>query len=328
MKPARLLCLLACLALAHCLPSALAEPAVWERIAYPLLPIPGAEKGQMRVMIGSGGRLGEESHLRFDLLWVGSQDSHLPTPISEPSNIAVKLHTGDGKVALPQSKPRWIGAGGSLGMTWGLTFTFPWSRNALDEAWIELDVASQVYWIELPYGFARNPADPEPSNPKQSWPKFPPAMNNLADKDILVPWLYVDYDLGEIQNHWRVSLQLSNPFDAHAEIILYRDDSQVGKSMYLWNLETPVTAMKIEWPGSSIMGFKTSVHLHEDGMRRSDIYKFNRDSSSDMERDWGTVEVKVDDKSYSLRVPSSLFKYVHGITDNGNKHRMVVPSSE
>jgi len=53
-------------------------------------------------------------------------------------------------------------------------------------------------------------------------------------------------------------------------------------------------------------------------MRRSDAFHFNR-YPSEKGRGWGTAVVSVDDKTYEFSIPSSLFKYVHGITDPHNK---------
>jgi hypothetical protein len=134
-----------------------------------------------------------------------------------------------------------------------------------------------------------------------------------------VPWLHAHYNLGRIQNEWALSVNLANPFDVEAEIVLYRDDSQVGKSMFLWELHSPRTAVAIKQPGARVLESRgMSIRLHEDGLRRSDYFKFNR-NPGDEERCWGTVIVKVDDKTYECVVPSSLFKYVHAVADPYNK---------
>jgi hypothetical protein len=36
---------------------------------------------------------------------------------------------------------------------------FPWGPNVLQESWIEVTIAPERYWLEVPYGFDRNPAD-------------------------------------------------------------------------------------------------------------------------------------------------------------------------
>lgn len=307
-------------------PEAPPKPAhAWERIDYPPLPVPGLETAKLDVLVGSGSEDGKP-HLRFDVMWSAPRNAMLPEAIADASNFVVKLHLGDGTVVVPEAgrPPRWFGAGGA-GTTWSITYLFPWQRNAMDEAWIEFGLLGRTYWVEMPYGFARNPADPPPTDGARSEPVFPPAMKTLRDNDRLVPWLHVSYDLGQIQNGWRLFLKMANPFDAQAEAVLYRDDMAVGKSIHLWKLDTPRTAMEIKTQGGGVLAARgVAIRLHEDGMRRSDDYRFNRFPL--IGRDWGTVVIKVDDKSYECAVPSSLFKYTHGITDNGNTKRLPRPA--
>ena len=277
---------------------------------------------KLTVLVGSGG--GDEiRHLRFDVLWSARRDAALPGAIADPSKFVVRLHLSDGKVVMPmvgKSPPVWIGAG-SAGITYSLIYLFPWDRNVMEEAWVELVLLGQTYWIELPYGFTRNPADALPSDATRKEPVFPPTMKTLGAKDHLVPWQHVSYDLGKIQNAWRLSLEVANPFDAQAEVTLYRDDSKIGGSMFLWSLDTPRTAMEIKTArGRALPARRMGIRLHEDGMRRIDDFSFNRVPEEG--RDWGRVVIQVDDKAYECVVPSSLFKYVHGITDSGNVLRI------
>jgi hypothetical protein len=305
-----------------------AAPAVhrWNRIYYPPLPIPDAGTEKLTVLVGSEKGDGE-SHLRFDVMWSGARDARLPAAIADASKFVVRLHLSDGTSVLPKVEgrpPSWVGAGG-MGITWSLQYFFPWQRNAMEETWVELAMPTQTYWVELPYGFTRNPADPLPTDDKLGEPVFPPTMKALADKDRLVPWLSVEYDLGAIQNGWRLSLELSNPFDAQAEVVLYREDSRVGGSMFLWKLHTPLTALAIKNQNGKVIltGDPKAIRLHEDGMRRSDDYSLNRYPS--MGREWGAVEIKVDKEVHECLVPSSLFKYMHGVTDHGNRLRLSRP---
>ena len=189
---------------------------------------------------------------------------------------------------------------------------FPWGPNSLEECWIEVSMGLERYWLEIPYGFDRNPADPLPPGVPGGRPQYVPAMKSLTDHDHVVRWLNVHYDLGVIQNGWRLSLIQSNPFDAQSEVELYRDDGAVGKSMYLWDLHTPRTSLRvIDADGSVIDGFCMDVHLHEDGLRRSDIFHIGRNGFG-KERCWGHIEISVDGKNYQVIVPSSLYKYTHG----------------
>jgi hypothetical protein len=303
-----------------------ADLHAWERISYPPLPIPDAAGENLMVMVGSGSR-DEVPRLRFDVLWSARWGKELPATIADASRLAVRLHLVDGTIVLPQEdghRRSWMGAG-SMGVTWSLIYSFPWQKNALEEAWIELTLPGQTYWVELPYGFTRKPSDPLIANPKLDRPVFPPTMKTLGEKDRLVPWLSVEYDLGEIQNHWRLSLQLSNPFDAHAEAILYRDPGGEGKSMYRWKMDAPRTAMEFKLSGGRVIdGHASAIRLHEDGLRRSDNFDFNR--FPDEGRDWGTLVIRVDKKAYECTVPSSLYKYTHGVTDPENPRLLPRPA--
>ncbi|MDB6175870.1 MAG: hypothetical protein JWL59_5181 [Chthoniobacteraceae bacterium] len=297
----------------------------WQSIEYPRLPVPGLETENLSVLVGSGGG-DEASHLRFDVLWSGGRDEALPVVIADADKFVVRLHLSDGKVILPQPEKRpqsWMGAG-SRGMTYSLIYLFPWQRNEMEEAWIEFALPRQTYWIELPYGFTRDPADALPADSKRGEPVFPPTMKTPGEDGKMVPWLRVNYNLGQIQNGWRLSLKIANPFDAKAEVILYRDDSRVGQSMFLWKLDTPRTAMEIKTGnGSIIAAHAMGIRLHEDGMRRSDNYSFNRYPEGG--RDWGKVVIRVDEKACEGVVPSSLFKYVHGATRTGTFKQLSRP---
>ena len=128
----------------------------------------------------------------------------------------------------------WEGMGNSLGTTYGLFFYFPRNTNQLEEGWIELRLPAQTFWIELPYGFTRNPTEPLLPDPEHGIPVLPPAMTKLPAKDLLVPWLFVDYDLGGSPHRWHVTMRMSNPFTARAEVVLHRE--QGG-----WDLHTQRT---------------------------------------------------------------------------------------
>jgi hypothetical protein len=193
-----------------------------------------------------------------------------------------------------------------------MTF-FPWSPNTMEESWIEISTGAERYWLEIPYGFDRNPQDPLPPPMPGGPPKVAPAMKHPTGHDHVIHWLNVQYDLGKIQNGWRLSLIQSNPFDGQSEVVLYRDDMVVGRSMYLWGLHSPRTALRVlglNGAGIGVGGFCTDIRLHDDGMRRSDTFLLNR--NGDDVRCWGQIEITVDDKSYRVVVPSSLYKYTHG----------------
>jgi hypothetical protein len=227
-------------------------------------------------------------------------------------NIVVRLHSGDGNISDPEPNDprRGIGAGNGWGFSPCYAYRFPWNRNVLEEAWIEVRFPKQTYWIEIPYGFTRNPAAPlTPIEVRRGSPTFVKTMKP-GKTDRIVPWSHVNYDFGPIQNNWGLSVNIANPVDAEAEIVLYRE---LDKSYVPWELHSPRTALTIKQPdGGTLKSECMCIRKHKDGVRRSDNFDFRR--LPDDERCWGTAVVKVDDKSYECIVPSSLFKYEHGVT--------------
>jgi hypothetical protein len=210
---------------------------------------------------------------------------------------------------------------GTTGSGHSYPFQFPWGNNVLEEAWIELHFPEQTYWLEIPYGFTRNPADPPaPPAPQLGIPTLAVATKDLRPKDQIVPWVSVEYDLGEIQNKWSLSLKQANRFDGETELILYREDQQIGKSIHRWEMSSPQTTLKIlRADGRSVGSICMSVRRHDDGMRRSDTFRIFRDPGN--ARDWGRMVITVDEKSYELVMPSSLFRYTHGVAEPHHNRR-------
>jgi hypothetical protein len=201
---------------------------------------------------------------------------------------------------------------GNMELAYQVMTFFPWGPNTLEESWIEISMGTERYWLEIPYGFNRNPQDSLPPSMPGGQPKAIPAMKHLTSHDRVIHWLNVEYDLGKIQNDWQLSLIQSNPFDSQSEVVLCREDMAVGKSMYLWDLHSPRTTLRVlDLNGAGISdGFCTDIRLHDDGMRRSDTFQIGRNGGD--VRCWGQIEITVGDKSYRVVVPSSLYKYIHG----------------
>ncbi len=274
------------------------------------------EKGAPTFLItGSEFDSGDLRALRLDILDIPQGFGFFKTNV-----ITARLYRADGEIVEPTTEGKKLlnspvaistaSARGKGPNPQVMTF-FPWGPNTLEECWIEVSIGPERYWLEIPYGFDRDPKDPLPSSIPGGRPKFVSAMKSLTAHDHVVRWKDVEYDLGQIQNGWQLSLIQSNPFDATSEVVLYRDDMQVGKSMYLWDLHTPHTKLRVvETGGNVIGGLCTDIHLHDDGMRRSDTFNLNRDP--DDTRGWGQIEISVDDKTYRVTIPSSLYKYIHG----------------
>jgi hypothetical protein len=153
---------------------------------------------------------------------------------------------------------------------------FPWGTSALEESWVEITIGPERYWVEIPYGFDRNPNEPLPPSIPGGRPKFVPAMKTLTDHDHVMRWQTVHYDLGVIQNGWRLSLIQSNSVDAESEVVLYREDVKIGTATS-WETNSPATALRVLDASGMIFGSHcTDVHIQDGGMERSNMYDIAR----------------------------------------------------
>jgi hypothetical protein len=183
---------------------------------------------------------------------------------------------------------------------------FPWGTNALEECWIEVSIGPERYWLEIPYGFDRNPADQLPPSIHAGRPKLVAAMKSLTEHNHVVRWQNVEYDFART-NHLDLSIKQANPFDAESEVVLYSD-------VLAWRLDSPKTTVRIlDADGTVINGVCVNLHLNDDHWRRTDTFNFGR--LGDDLRCCGQIEIRIDDKTYQVTVPSSLYKYVHGHAD-------------
>lgn len=325
--------------------SAQAPAPTWQHITYPAVAIPGTTGEQMTFAVssdvnyvfssdGSGPRpIGEPSHLRLDLQWSymhqpGPNGGRtLPPSIADAKTIVVKLHTAEGRTFTSEDPPSWVGVVWSSKVTMSLISSFPWMRNAFDEAWFEVRAGGQTWWVELPYGFTRNPADPEVPAPAGDVPRFPPTMQ-VGSSDILVPWMDVDYDLGRISiidQSQDLTLRLANGGIPRAFVTLER--LPVGGGSTRQSLDTPRVAMSIDLPGRSVTGREIRRGLDHDYYQstRTNEFVFDDRSGRSSGRTFGTVTVAIEDQRYSVRVPSSLLVRDHGRTDPANRQRMKEP---
>jgi hypothetical protein len=239
------------------------------------------------------------------------------TDVFEPST--VRLHLPDSVVA---ESPDLLGLRG-LGSVPMKDARFDWQGNTFDEAWVEVDLGDAGrYWLEVPYGFVRDPAAPLPTSDARTTARLAPRMSTLGPRDHLVPFRHARYEVGEIQNGWRLAVIASNPFDAHVELELYREDVVIGESAYRWSLLEPRTDIEIVGHvGGLARSMQMESRLHEDGMRRSDHFTVFR--RQDGRRGWGTIRATVGEDTYEVRVPSSLYLYTHGTADPYHAQRVV-----
>ena len=293
---------------------------LWTEILYPNLQCNFANKvAQPRI-------LKEKKGFKFTLSfsWPIGEEKKKQFLFPDTNKIHIQLHYADGTVVKPIESTfsdrvfAYFSNGKSTNGS--LKCVFPWGKNEMQEAWIALKLEHKVYWLEVPYGFTRDPALEKLPNSIAGNPKLPKALKLSNKSNILVNWHNVHYLIGFIQNGWDLSLFQSNPLDASTELTLYRDDTAVGKSKYLWELHTPKTNVSI----TDLRGLKQnsraiSIRMHKDGKRRSDSFIFDRKLSTGNLRNWGTIIINVGETNRTIIIPSSLFRHRHGIAMPNHK---------
>jgi hypothetical protein len=198
--------------------------------------------------------------------------------------------------------------------TWSRTYSFPWGANRLEEAWFELKIDDRTYWVELPYGFARNPAAPlPPREPKAGSPVFAAAMKNLPPEDRIVPWTVIDYDFGVIQNGWRLNAQFFNREDAECHATLSGENK-------IFDLASPKTAVKIVLDGGGVVAARQVAARLPVRALRIDEYSFPEHAEEG--RGWGTLTISVAGKLTNAVVPSSLFRDQHRMAEPAHPQRL------
>ena len=219
-----------------------------------------------------------------------------------------------GNLANPDPTPRTVnptmpGQQEPDNTSWSAEAVFPWGKNNLDAAWIGVSMGSEKYWLELPYGFDRNPKEALPSAQAGAAPQMPSAMKALTNHDHVLSWESVGYDLGKIQNGWDLSLTQSNPGDGKCELCLVSQNSR--KNIDLFSPRTAVQAFNSD--GDAVGTTCRGIRFDDDGFRRDsfDLYRYPCDEKI---RCWGQIEVKVDKRPYQAVIPSSLYKFEHGHT--------------
>jgi hypothetical protein len=223
------------------------------------------------------------------------------------NRVTARLHRGSSIVepAEPNSLNSPVGTRISGPTQWHVGAGFPWGANTLEESWIEVGIGKERYWLEVPYGFDRALTAPlPPAVPKAAGPKFAAAMKSLTERDHIVRWESVLYDLGAIHDGWRLWVIQSNPYHSETDVVLYRDDRQL-------DLDQPRTAVRIrDGSGLDRSARQVGRRLHDDGLRRSDSFRVG--SVFNDTRGWASIAIDVGGKSYEFTVPSSVYMSAHG----------------
>lgn len=183
-------------------------------------------------------------------------------------------------------------------------FMVPWGPNSMDDAWVVLRLNGRNFWIEIPYGFSRNPDEAlEPADPHRSGPVFPVPVARLTREDLVIPWEFVTYRIDDWPKKGAgVWINLSNPDDASAELSLSRFDGDVREP------RAALTIINGKWQNNP--GRCVSLTLITSDPIRTQMFKFSRSGTDD--RRWGSVHLSIGKVTRTFTVPSSLFNYVHG----------------
>ena len=281
---------------------------IWKYIQYPF---PSNSLSGPAFLIGSGEQYDQVSRgLRLDIMDIVPGFRFFKT-----NAITARLYRANGEIVEPTAEgknylnaPVGVSSGfmSDLGEPAPQVLTyFPWGTNALEEGWIEVVIGPERYWLEIPYGFDRNPADPLPPAMPGGPPKFFPVMKSLTEHDHVVRWENVHYGLGRTLDDCELSLIQSNPFDAKSDVDLYSDHG--ARNVY-----SPHTEVRLQdAEGTEINGRCVNLHLDDNHLRRTDTFDLIGRGAGDL-RCWGQIEIRVDDKIYRVMVPSSLYKYIHG----------------
>jgi hypothetical protein len=285
----------------------------WSEITYPDLPATEVGSPVPGFVLRNGKADGMQFIIYYVFVKVGQKGQGKLPPIEK---ITIRLHTPDGKAS--DAKAEGVGMLGGLATVFEYKFRFGWRPNVLEEAWIEVGLPKQTYWVEVPYGFTRNPADPlEPAERRSGPPKLPPTVKP-GKADWLVHWFDVRYDGDSVKGAYSVWLVISNPFSPEFDVMLYHDGDRL-------KLDSPRTEMELMTsPKSSYVGKRTGIQLVNGEMTRRDSFRLDGQYANN-KRIWGTVRVKLNGKAFDEIVPSSLFWQLHGETDPGDYFGAVVP---
>jgi hypothetical protein len=293
--------------------------ACWTHIYYPSVAIPSAPGEMCWILVRSNALSGEpdqKPQLDISAGWSGRDSAKIPETVTEPERMSVRLHLPDGRVLEPHNPFRQMGV---ISMSGGQSASrvgqFPWGGNVLEEAWFELKIDGRAYWIEVPYGFTRDPMAPlPPAMPEANAAALAPAMAKLGPEDRVVPWSKVDYDLGAIQKGWRLQAEARNDEEHTWFATLYRESAP-------WDVNETKT-----WP-RIVDDNGARVEAKHIGSRVPDIFRLRHEFSFATYpkdgRSWGTLIVTVNDKPWRVGIPSSLFKAGHAVA--GRRHPQGLP---
>ncbi len=260
----------------------------------------------------------------FELLIKGSKEqsnSEFDVPI--PAECKIFLHTADGRIRRPLGDLKVAKDWNQESRQWNASAScsFTWTRNDFDEAWIEFRTPKNVYYFELPYGFTRDPRTELCLPSPRGYPELADSIKPIERGSQVIWWHHVEYDFGEIEPGWQVLLWISNPFDMRTSVMIRPLTELRELPEHLKKIQ-----VKLHQPGRwDNVARQLSGSLYPDSPDLSiDSIESNFNRNPNDDRRWGHFELSIGDRKFTTVAPSSLFHYVHGVSDYyraGEKYR-------
>ena len=285
----------------------------WSRIAYPAIE---CNWGIDQTFLPSIQVKANQGIWGFELLIKGPKEqSKKEFGVPIPSECEVSLHTADGRIRRPVGDLVVVKEWNRETQEWTAraTCSFPWTRNEFDEAWIELRTADDVYYFEMPYGFTRDPGSELCLPSPKGYPELVDSIQPLERGSHVIWWHHVEYDFGEVEPGWQMLLWISNPFDMKCSVLFRPLAERRELPTNLSNIKVKLRqAGGWDMVANQLLGslYPDAPDLSIDSMESN----FSRNPNAN-ERRWGEFDLSLGDRTFTTVVPSSLFHYVHGVSD-------------
>ena len=163
----------------------------------------------------------------------------------------------------------------------------------------------------MPYGFTRDPRTELCLPSPKERPEIVDSIQPIERGAQIIWWHYVEYDFGEVEPGWQMFLWVSNPFDMHCEVMIRSLSGSRTLPKHLSDIEVKLTQSRHKKIVANGLGRLYPKSL--DHSRNSLFVKSRTNSSRG--REWGKLELDIANQKLTTVAPSSLFSYVHGVTD-------------
>jgi hypothetical protein len=290
----------------------------WESISYPKLSPWRKDLTRPKVEVENAGKKGMRITFSYDTPSEVEQKAHgkvdperVEAHFYQHKADAMKL-MGDFSCKTPDgSGPDWT----ERSFCCRHVYEIPWGPNNMSEAWVALQFRDHRFWVEIPYGFTRDPEDPLGWDGSTGRAAFPIPRGELTREDLVIPWEFVTYRLDDLPKGVGAWVNIANPFDASVELGFSRMDGDVRapRAMVAVSARREQAAAlgaprAQDW---KMNGYCTALALGPDSTR-TQLYHFPRCNLNSDARQWGTLLLTVGNSTRNFAIPSSLFQYVHG----------------